>query len=180
MLKILGLSLLALLVLTVIIVMVVVKVRNALVPERPRPPSDDEARGPFTRPTQPADPSTIRYNQSDHVHMRSGTIYEVRNPETEGILPVRPNPLTPPRLRSRDGDSFDTLLQSMNDVSRALHGALSGGGPMAPGVVVRVTQNVETTPSQKEQEALATMRHPNPKKKPETPRKNRYHRDPVI
>lgn len=164
---ILRLSLLALLCLTAIITMVVVNLRGSRVPKRPDPP--EEPRGHFTRPTAPANPSVL-----DHVHMRSGTIYEVRNPETEGVLPVRTElnrPSTDPttqyfnRFRGTNG-------RSMAEISNSIHESLNAS-QARPGVVVRTIS---------EKEALDRMKakQPTKPKDPITPRKNRYHRDPVI
>lgn len=197
MLKILGLSLFALVVLSVLVAMVVVNIRDHLAHKSP-PQTPDETRGPFTRPTAPANPGVLR--TSDHTHMQSGTIRENRNPEHAGALRVRPDPLTssPPRMRSRDGDPFDVIHESMegvgrsmNDVSRAIHEAFMGQSPAAPGVLVRVTTTEEAiqhpgaSPERIAHERLILnemlkARQDNEKATPVVKRVSRYKRKPVI
>lgn len=189
MLKILGLSLLALVVLAILIAMAVVNIRDYLVPKSP-PQAPEESRGPFTRPEAPANPGVVRTSRDpDHTHMRSGTIAE-RPP---GPSPVRTNL----RTRSQENDpfqavrrSFDGVGASMNDMSRSIHDALMGRSPAAPGVVVRVTTTEEITrhPSvspglvAQERRILAEMlkARENEKPPPKVERVSRYKRKPVI
>lgn len=161
---VLRLSLFALALLLVVVALLWGVVATLRGSKKPKP---EEARGPFTRPTQPADPSTLRYNPPDHYHMRSGTIAETPIRRT---TPIQTN-LLPGDLLPGD------LTRSMNEMSRSLLHGLSGGGPLAPGVQVRVVHTIETTqvPSQQTTPSKGAK-----EPEPEVQRKNRYHRDPVI
>lgn len=187
MIQILGWSFFAVVILVILITMVVVNVLvvnvlNARTPERPDPPSD-EARGPFTRPTAPANPSLL-----DHVHMRSGTIretsttygttYAVENPEHEGILPVRteldrPDPSGDPSIQyfSRIREILGADGRSLAEISNSIHESLNANHAR-PGSIVR-------TLKEKEFNAMRSN-SPTPKEDPVVLRKSRYHRDPVI
>jgi hypothetical protein len=198
MLLVLGLSFLAILVITtVIITLIVVNLRDTKKPG----PTPDEV-GPFTRPTHPANPGVVRTSRdSDHTHMRSGTIAEgpTSGPRPEPQPPSRRTSQISTNLRTRSQEndpfqtvrrSFDGVGASMNDMSRSIHEALMGQSPAAPGVVVRVTTTEEVTrhPSvspglvAQERRILAEMlkARENEKPPPKVERVNRYKRKPVI
>lgn len=125
-----------------------------------------KSKGPFTRPEAPTNLSSL-----DHVHMRSGTIYEVRNPETEGILPVQTelsrsstDPTTQWNL-SRVQESFWADGRSLAEVSNSIHEVIVPN-QAAPGVIV--THTIEGKHTGQEMSL------------PEVKRKSRYQRDPVI
>lgn len=191
MLSILCLSLVALLCLALIITMIVVNIRDARA-SKTSSPAPDEARGPFTRPTAPANPGPIDYARTDHTHMRSGTIRET-NPEHGVRSPVQTETQNPPRLRSRDGDPFDAIHESevvnrvFDSISRSL-GVLGRSSLPAPGWVVQVTQTVnedqegpELVAQRREREASARVQANNPKpKEPVVQRRSRYKRLLVI
>jgi len=125
---------------------------------------------PVTRPEAPANPST-----RDHMHLVSGTIYEINDPEHGGFLPVRTE-------LSRNPSDTDPTIQyfqhfreafggrSMAEVSNSIHESLNAR-QAAPGVVVRTMQ---------EKEALSRHREKQEPKETEVIRKSRYQRDPVI
>ena len=184
MLKILGLSLSALFVLAGIITMIVINLRDHRASKKSIA-NPNEAKGPFTRPSAPANPGRVAIRTSrdpDHIHMRSGTIYE----------------------RTRSHDPFESIRQSysgvgasMNEVSRSIHEAL-GQSPAAPGVVVRVTGEVNQQPGASPERVaqerfipesdldlvstydMLRARRENQKTPPVVQRVSRYKRKPVI
>jgi hypothetical protein len=175
MLNILSSPISALVILALLIILAGVTIHYLTFKRSNQPP--EKARGPFTRPTQPADPSTIQYNWSNHIHMQPGTVYESMN-EHEGVLPVR---RTIP---------IQTNLSVSESLQRALREAIQT--PAAPGV--RVVHVTESTQLQREREvrerhdreqiAKAMQAQSKPKQAKEQPsvgkRKDRYHRDPVV
>lgn len=188
-----GLFLEALLVTTLTIIMIRVVICTS---KKPKP---DETKGPFTRPTHPANPGVARTSREpNHTHMQSGTIYENRNPENEGSYVYNSFIRTNLRMRPQENDPFEAVRRSFNeatsmyDRSRSIHEALIGQSPAAPGVIVRVTtteetlQHPDTSPERivHEQSVLADMlkARQNSEKAPppEVKRVSRYKRKPVI